>query len=164
MSKLLIGQEVRKLSYALKRTLSLQAKQEQHGLTTFQTEVILMVSCAEEEGTYVVQKDVEMELGVKRASVSINLNNMEELGLITRMSIESDGRFKKILLSPKSEEIVTKLRANVATVEEKLLDNISPEDIEHLQRIFAQIECNANQIEEDLKGKLSPNAKKELPN
>lgn len=153
MSNLLIGKEVRRLSYTLKRTLALQAKQEQHGLNPFQTEVILMVKFSEEEGKYVVQKDIEIELGVKRASVSINLNNMEELGLITRVGIESDGRFKKILLSQKSEDIVAKLRAAVAEVEEKLLDNISSEDMDHLQRIFAQIEANANQIEDDIKGK-----------
>lgn len=153
MSKILIGQEVRKLSYVLKRTLSLQAKQAQHGLTTFQTEVILLVDLATQEGTYVVQKDVELSLGVKRASVSINLNNMEESGLITRESIESDGRFKKILLTQKSDDIVKKLRDSVAIVEEKLLENISPEELEILQKLFSQIDANAKQLEERLHSK-----------
>lgn len=150
MINILIGKEVRKLSYALKRTLALQAKHEQYGLNTFQSEVILTVKQASDDGTYVVQKDIETELGVKRASVSINLNNMEEAGLITREGIESDGRFKKILLTQKSEAIVTKLSVSVAEVEDKLLENISTEDLETLQRLFVQIEANAKQIEEEI--------------
>ena len=50
----------------------------------------------------IFQKDLELEFGLKRSSVSLMLNNMEKSDLIKRVPVPGDARLKKIVLTEKA--------------------------------------------------------------
>ena len=56
-------------------------------------------------GEDIFQKDIEAEFFITRATASKMLTLMEEKHMIRRTSIAQDGRYKKIELEPRGEEL-----------------------------------------------------------
>ena len=50
-------------------------------------------------------KDLEEFLGIKGSSVTSLINNLEQGGYLRRESLESDGRYKKLVLTEKTKEM-----------------------------------------------------------
>lgn len=87
----------------------------------------------------VYQKHLEDAFKVRPATISANLNLMEKNGLITRHSVKTDGRLKKIELTEKGRNICDKcevvhLRAN------KVFESVmSSEEKETLSFLLAKV-------------------------
>ncbi len=141
-----IGHEIRKLSYVLKRTFANTAKFENHKISAFQMNVILLVKQNEEENKITIQKDIEQNFGIQKATVSLNLNQMQQAGFIVRESVEHDARLKKIVLTKEAELIYEDVKKHIVILEEALIQGLSEEEIFHLKNCFEKIGQNAKQF------------------
>lgn len=87
----------------------------------------------------VYQRDIEEEFHIRRSSVTSVLQNLEKNGFITRESVQSDARLKKIVLTEKAKMLQCKAISGILHFEEELLDLFDPQEqeqfFEYLNRI-----------------------------
>lgn len=146
MEEFFIGHEIRKLSYLLKRAFANTSSLNTDNFNYFQKEVIFAIKNANDRGEFLVQKDLEKELGLKRATVSLGLGSMERDGLITRISVKGDARLKQIVLTDEALELYDACKSKVFYLEELLVEGLTQEEIEVMKLAFAKIEKNAKAI------------------
>lgn len=77
----------------------------------------------------IFQKDLELEFGLKRSSVSLMLNNMEKNDLIKRLPVPGDARLKKIVLTEKASEISKKISVAIDSVESRIAESLSEDEV-----------------------------------
>lgn len=77
----------------------------------------------------IFQKDLELEFGLKRSSVSLMLNNMEKSDLIKRVPVPEDARLKKIVLTEKASEISKKISVAIDSVESRVSESLSEDEV-----------------------------------
>lgn len=77
----------------------------------------------------IFQKDLELEFGLKRSSVSLMLNNMEKNDLIKRLPVPGDARLKKIVLTEKASEISKKISVAIDSVESRVSESLSEDEV-----------------------------------
>lgn len=77
----------------------------------------------------IFQKDLELEFGLKRSSVSLMLNNMEKSDLIKRVPVPEDARLKKIVLTEKAVEISKKISVAIDSVESRVSESLSEDEV-----------------------------------
>ena len=112
-----------------------------HGLTGIQSFFLKCIYDNAENGD-VFQKDLEKEFDLKRSSVSLLLNNMEKSDLIQRVPVAEDARLKKIILTEKAMILNENISMAINSVENKLSENITLEEINVFYRVLDKIRNN----------------------
>ena len=88
------------------------------------------------------QKDIELEYGLSRATVSELMQNMEQKGMIYRTKDSTDRRKNRIMvcdiLLPVAEEMI----ARMSTIEDKLTEGISEEDMSAFLHVIERMSQN----------------------
>ena len=87
----------------------------------------------------VFQKDIERHFQVRRSTATVMLQNMEQKGLIVRISVEHDARLKKIVLTPKAVEHHYYIREQIDAFNTRLEEGITPEEKEQFYHILDKI-------------------------
>lgn len=129
MNKIKLGLSIEKINHIISRKMdSAVIKAIDDNLSVSQAYVIDFIAT---QGKYreIFQKDLEKEFDLKRSSVSLMLNNMEKNDLIKRVSVSEDARLKQIILTEKSIKIYEKISIAIDSVENKLAENLKPEEI-----------------------------------
>lgn len=90
---------------------------------------------AHNKGKDVYQRDIESHFSVRRSTVSRVVALMEQKGLIERQGVDGDARLKKLVLTDKAWEIHKTIEADLDEIEEKLVFDISEDDL----RIFRSV-------------------------
>lgn len=91
----------------------------------------------------IFQKDLETEFGITRSTVTNILKLMEKKGYIERVSVESDARLKKLILTEKAKEIQKKNRIDIYNnVEKKLTQEIDEEELEVFFKVLSKMKQN----------------------
>lgn len=146
-----IGPELHSL-FALIRRSHMSAclcdYRRQTGLTEMQSRVIGFLFMNREREIF--QKDIEKEFSIRRATVSVLLQSMEVKKLIRRESVPRDARLKKVLLTPRAEEMAAMANRELRRFEEALREGISDKDLKTFFRVTEQIRSN---IEKNLNAK-----------
>ena len=83
----------------------------------------------------IFQKDFENEFSIRRSTASNILKTMEQNGFITRESVKSDARLKKIVLTEKAINVHKSVLKNINRREERLRRNLSTGEIETFLKI-----------------------------
>lgn len=83
----------------------------------------------------IFQKDFENEFSIRRSTASNILKTMEQNGFIKRVSVESDARLKKIVLTEKAINIHKSVLKSINEREERLKAGLNPEEIELFLKI-----------------------------
>jgi DNA-binding MarR family transcriptional regulator len=81
------------------------------------------------EDSVLFQKDLEEEFGLRAPSASALVKKMEQDGLITRVPVSFDGRFKQIVPSEKAQQHREKVLCDVQELENRLLRGVSEHDL-----------------------------------
>lgn len=76
----------------------------------------------------IYQKDLENEFGISRSTVTNILNLMEKKSYIERVSVKSDARLKKLILTETGKRINTILRNTVYENESRINGILSNEE------------------------------------
>lgn len=83
----------------------------------------------------IFQKDFENEFSIRRSTASNILKTMEQNGFITRESVASDARLKKIMLTEKAINIHKSVLKSINAREERLRNGLTPDEIECFLKI-----------------------------
>ena len=119
--------------------------EERFGLTPTQNWVLAYINARNAENTDVFQRDIEAHFNIQR-STATGLQLMEKNGLISRVSLDSDARMKRIVVTPKGREVCEMSRSAKDEMEAELLKGISPEDLAIFLRVCDAMGENANNI------------------
>ncbi len=78
----------------------------------------------------IFQRDFENRFSIRRSTASNILKKMEQNGFIERVSVESDARLKKIILTEKAIKIHHDIMNNINDREQRLRKGFSESEIE----------------------------------
>ncbi len=101
----------------------------------------------------IYQRDLENDLGMSRSTVSTILQLMEKNGLITRHSVPSDARLKKLVLTDKAVKLLTEFEEDCRNLDEIALSGVSAEDRERFLEICGIMIRNLEAMEQSCSGK-----------
>lgn len=90
----------------------------------------------------IFQKDIEKEFSIRRSTATSILQLMEKKGLITRQSVNSDARLKKIVLTEKSLKRHEIFKEELERMEEKLSAGLTEKEKTDFFRIIEKIKSN----------------------
>lgn len=141
-NKLKLGLDISKINHIISRKMDASVINAiDDNLTISQAYVIDFIS-SEGKNKEIFQKDLEREFDLKRSSVSLMLNNMEKSDLIERVPVTEDARLKKIVLTEKSKKIYEKISIAIDSIENRLSEDITQEEIEVFQIVLEKIRNN----------------------
>ncbi|CEN76835.1 MarR family transcriptional regulator [[Clostridium] sordellii] len=141
-NKLKLGLDISKIHHIISRKMDASVINAiDDNLTISQAYVIDFISI-EGKNKEIFQKDLEREFDLKRSSVSLMLNNMEKSDLIERVPVTEDARLKKIVLTEKSKKIYEKISIAIDSIENRLSEDITQEEIEVFQIVLEKIRNN----------------------
>ena len=121
-----IGKAIHMVGNQMKRLADNAAAE--YGLTSIQSRMIRFLYL-ESKKRDVYQKDIEEEFNIRRSSVSSVLQLLEKKGYIERVSVEKDGRFKKIVLTGTGKLIQEKVHSLIQEGEKRLKDELTEEEL-----------------------------------
>lgn len=87
----------------------------------------------------VYQKDIKKEFSIRPATATQALNQLEREGYIKREISKTDGRLKKIALTPKGMEMDEKAKCEIDKTESLIRKNLSDSEIEQFFNLTAKI-------------------------
>ena len=120
-----IGHEIKAIDHLMQRKMFMIAsKSGLDKLTVMHGWIIGYLTHNADRDIY--QKDIESEFAISRSTVTNILKLMEKKGYITRASVASDARLKKIALTDKGIQTAVMLKKAVEENEksfDRLLDN-----------------------------------------
>ena len=87
-------------------------------------------------------KDLEEFLGIKGSSVTNLINNLEQ-GYLRRESLESDGRYKKLVLTEKTKEMQEDIVRRVFDYMHSMFVGIPEEHLKIFESVILQMAKNA---------------------
>ncbi len=90
----------------------------------------------------VFQRDFENRFSIRRSTASNILKTMEQNGFIERVSVETDARLKKIILTEKAIKIHEEIMKDIEAREKRLRDGFSEEEIEQFLCMIDRFVCN----------------------
>lgn len=141
-NKLKLGLDISRIHHIISRKMDATVISSiDDNLTVSQAYVIDFIYMEGKEKD-IFQKDLEKEFDLKRSSVSLLLNNMEKSDLIQRVPVAKDGRLKKIILTEKAIILNQNISMAINSVENKLSENITLEEINVFYRVLDKIRNN----------------------
>lgn len=90
----------------------------------------------------IFQRDFENRFSIRRSTASSILTLMEKNGMITRESVECDGRLKRIVLTDRAVELHRMIQKDISRREKRLTNGISPEELEVFFSVISKIKAN----------------------
>ena len=94
------------------------------------------------------QRDLERELSMSRSAVSKLLKLMEENGLVMRVRIAGDDRLKKIELTDRARQYLSRFEADNRRIEQQLTAGFSPQELDLLRTYLNRMRENLNGMPE----------------
>jgi len=131
-----IGKKIIILSKRIHRKLDNGTSK--YGITGVQSRILGFISHNSEKKD-IFQKDIEEELDIRRSSVTSVLQLMEKNGYIQRVSVSTDARLKKIILTEKGKEIQKNVRNLILEFEKSLTDELSDEELDILVSLIDRL-------------------------
>lgn len=136
--------EIRNLNNVLKRNIETAHKNE---LTRVQNWIIGYIYHNNDKEIF--QKNIEIELNMRRSTASEIIKNMESKGYLLRVSVDYDQRLKKLVLTDKAIQHHLKFLEFAEHFEKKLANNLTDEELEIFFKIIDKIKINLKE-EEDI--------------
>ena len=97
----------------------------------------------------VYQKDIEQELGFSKSAISNAVTFLESEGLIERVLIRTDKRYRKIALTPKGLAFHRQFIGRFDSVGSNMLEGMTREETETLSALLKKVLKNLNKAREE---------------
>ncbi len=149
MTKLLASDKLREdFSYRLSRLSrlwrkSLDERLKDLGLTQSRWVTLLYI---QRLGGGVTQRELAHALAIESPTLARFMDSLEKDQLISRVCCPSDGRAKRVNLTPQGLDYLQGLNERAAGLREKMLRNVSDADLQACFRVFDQISENAQRL------------------
>ncbi len=137
-----IGFAIKSIANLIRRNLDRTfSAPEFDGLTGMQNAVMgyIMNQTVKQE---VFQRDIEKEFNIRRSTVTVMLQSLEQKGYIRRIPVSCDARLKKIILTEKAEKMQKMVRSEIDRFHEKLEENLTKEEREQILVLLGKIKQN----------------------
>jgi len=122
-----IGVEIKGVDHLMQREMLKSAAQMGiDKVTVMHGWIIGYLMSHDEEDVY--QRDIESYFSIARSTVTNIVQCMEKKGYVKRVSIDSDARFKKLLLTDTGRKVGEDIRAAVVANEERCADILSGDE------------------------------------
>lgn len=106
--------------------------------------LVLHYIIVEAERRDVFPKDLEEFLGIKASSVTSLINNLEQGGYLRRESLESDGRYKRLVLTEKTRGMQEDIVRRVDDYMSSMFSGIAEENLKIFEDVILQMSQNAD--------------------
>ncbi len=136
-----VGLKIRKLHCMMNKNLALRVRSAGMDEVTLMHGWILKYLYENREHE-VFQRDIEKYFSIGRSTVTGIIQIMEKNGYIKRESVESDARLKQVVLTEKGLDNHYMMEKIIEELEEEILEDISPEELELFFRVSAKIKKN----------------------
>lgn len=93
----------------------------------------------------IYQKDIEEELNIGSASISVLLKKLEGDEMIVRERVSHDDRLKKIRPTSAGIELKERVEQNIRSVENRLVSEISEEELNVFFRVIQKMIKNTSE-------------------
>lgn len=133
--------EIRKLTNFIHRNIE-SRKIEDKGFPMTKMHAMILGYLNNFKDEEICQKDIEKKFSMRRSTTSKMLKNMEEKGLIERVSIERDARVKKLQLSKKGKSLVEEVSKEFQRIENLLSEGLTEEEIEQFFATLDKMQQN----------------------
>lgn len=144
-----IGHEIKTLSHEIDRYILCHSSND--GVTRMHGWLIgYLYNEAGERDIY--QKDIETRFNIRRSTATGILKLMEKNGLIVRTEAKHDARLKKISLTPKAEQIHSRICSGIESIERRLTDGLSADEVDAFFAITAKMRENLKNSSNEMKG------------
>jgi DNA-binding MarR family transcriptional regulator len=128
MEKKPIGIAVRCLNNRIGRAVSAAAaRQFGDSATAVHGWVVRYLYDHRDQNVY--QRDLETRFSVRRSTMTSILKLMEKNGLIAREPDESDGRLKKLILTPLAIDIQERMRREIDKIEAQMCQGLTEDEL-----------------------------------
>lgn len=134
----IIGYEIHILDNIIGRRIS--ALCERDGLTQMQSWVIGYLYDHSDKNIF--QKDLEARFHIARSTATGIIQLMEKRGFLTRESVPSDARLKRLVLTEKGISFQLSIIRNLNQIEQLLKGQISQQDLDFFFEIIHQMKQN----------------------
>lgn len=114
---------------------NLQREAAQYGLTAAQAAILIYLSKAEHQ---VNQRDLETHFHLSNPTITGLMKRMEAKGFIRREVSREDGRAKYIILTEKAVEISSEVQQNLAEMEQKVVQGMTPEESQQFHGLLVR--------------------------
>lgn len=138
-----LGSKVIILSNQVKHYLHQAAEAE--GISGSQSRILHFLAL-ESANRDIYQKDVEDQFFLRRSTVTQNLQSMERNGLITRCSVASDARLKKLVLTDYGRSLNERIDIRIEEMERYLAHNLSKEEISIFNELMKKMSANMTEL------------------
>ena len=147
MEKMIIG-EIKALNNLIKRMMvshHLKCKAPKD-ITGQQMNVIMFLKHSYSEGKEVFQRDVECNLNIRSSTATGILKTLEKNGYIERVSVPSDARLKKLVLTEKSYAMFEQIDPFIKAINTKITEGLTEEEIEQFFCITEKLKQNIDKL------------------
>ena len=147
MEKMMIG-EIKALNNLIKRMMvshHLKCKAPKD-ITGQQMNVIMFLKHSYSEVTEVFQRDVECNLNIRSSTATGILKTLEKNGYIERVSVPSDARLKKLVLTEKSYAMFEQIDPFIKAINAKITEGLTEEEIEQFFCITEKLKQNIDKL------------------
>ena len=129
MKKYKLGLDIEKIDRIISRDMDANIMQAVGDKVTVSQAYVIdfMINTDKED---IFQKDLEKQFDLKRAAISLMLNNMEKNDLIKRVPVSEDARLKKLVLTEKSIALADTITTAIDEIENTLLEDLTQEEID----------------------------------
>ncbi len=137
-----IGYEIKSISHLIRRKLDVTfSAPEYDGMTGVQHAIMGYIMCHTQKGE-VFQRDIEKEFSLRRSTVTVMLQNLEQKGYILREPVSRDGRLKKIILTEKAKKLQERTQSEMERFHRALEEPLSEDEKEQLFFLLGKIKQN----------------------
>ncbi|WP_338024176.1 MarR family winged helix-turn-helix transcriptional regulator [Bifidobacterium amazonense] len=154
MDQHVLSIEMRSLSKAVDRYLGETMPESAQSATGGNAHIIIFLDRNRDKPIY--QHTIEQKFCITRSTASRVLALMEKKGLIVREPVPHDARLKRIVLTPKADDIVADLKANGARTERLLVEGLTPLEQETLRLCIQRMRENIAEAQREFERHAAP--------
>lgn len=99
----------------------------------------------------IFQRDLEREFSLAKSTITCILKPMEQKGYIERVSVASDARLKKLVVTEKGKELHHICYDNMTKMEQTLRAGFSDEELQTFYNIVEKMKNNVEQLGQQIK-------------
>ena len=140
-----IGHELKAINHLMQRQMLKSAAD--HGVDKVTLMHGWIIGYLEQNaGGDVYQKDIETQFAISRSTVTNIVKCMEKKGYIERISVDSDARLKKLVLTDTGREVGAKIHDVIVSNEERMGSLLTPQEREQLIAIIHKLRDGLTQL------------------
>lgn len=138
------GEIINKISIRLRRRSGRTGRRL--GITEAQGRILEFI-LVESRNRQLFQKDIEREFDLRPSTATELLKNLEDQGMIQRISSERDGRYKIIRFTEAARAVQMLLQQEIQKTEAQLIKDISQEELDVFMKVAGRMLANLSNTE-----------------